>query len=210
MSKIILASSSERRAKLLNQLCIPYEMMSVDIDETADLSSEVSPYDIVILLSGKKALYALEKLSSQPNNEPCIIIAADTLIFFNGKVIGKPKDNHDAFETLKMLQGKEHSVYTGVTIIKNWETEGMRFAEMSEHIVDTSKVTMRSLTDDEIWAYVKTGESFGKAGSYAIQDKGAFLIEFIEGDFNSIVGLPLVKLSVVLKKMGVDLTSYWN
>ena len=199
MEKIILASGSQRRKMLLTQAGIPFEVIPSEYDESEDMNSEVSPYDLVKTISTKKAVAVSENL-----NEPAIIISGDTVVSITGKIMGKPKTGEEAYKMLSLLQGKTHSVYTGSTIIKKG-AEGFEL----RNIVDTTKVTMRRLTDDEIWSYIRTGEPFDKAGGYAIQERGSLLISSIEGDYYNVVGLPLVKVYGVLTQMGVKLHTMW-
>lgn len=201
IKKIVLASGSERRKMILEQAGIPFEPITSDVDEESEFNSEVSPYDLVKIISLKKAMSVCEKV-----DEPCIVIAADTIISSHGKIYGKPKDKNSAYDTLKALQGKDHLVYTGVTLIDKKE-DGSELSTST--IVDTTKVVMRKLTEREIWDYIETNEPFDKAGSYAIQEKGMLLIESIEGDYYSVVGLPLVKVYDKLKEFGVDLSKFW-
>lgn len=198
MERIILASNSPRRQALMEQAGIPFEQLSISIDESLD--DEVSPYDLVKLISTKKAVSAMQGLKDKnlPEGDVTVIISADTIISQNGMVIGKPESEQHAFDMLKKLQGNHHSVYTGLTVIFK-EHDGFAV----KNIVDTTNVFMRSLKDDEIWDYIKTGEPFDKAGGYAIQEKGALLIEKIEGDYYTVVGLPLIKLYTALKNYGL-------
>jgi len=200
MEKIILASESPRRQALLSQAGIEYIIMPSYIDEEAAINEEFTPYDTVLVLSKEKAMHICRQI-----DYPAIIIAADTIVTLQGRVMGKPKDADGAFQMLKLLQGKAHSVYTGVTLIK--KTDG---GITLTNIVDNTKVRMRSLTDAEIRAYIDTGEPFDKAGAYAIQGRGSLLIEGIEGDYNTVVGLPLVKVFLALRAFGVDLPGLWN
>lgn len=200
MEKIILASSSPRRSMLLRQAGIPFEVVASNYDESLSLAEEISPYDLVKLISTEKAMRVCETM-----NEPCIIIAADTIVSYLGKVMGKPSGPQEAYTMLNTLKGKSHSVYTGVTIIRKTDN-GMEL----KNIVDTTKVNMRKLTEEEISHYIGTGEPFDKAGAYAIQEKGLLLIESIEGDYYNVVGLPLVKVYQALKDFGIDLTRVWQ
>ncbi len=193
MKKIVLASASERRQRLLRQVGIPFEVLVTKVDETVD--SEVSPFDLAKILSERKAMAANEMLT-----EPALIIGADTVVSIHGKVFSKPKDDQEAFQMLHQLQGEHHSVYTGVTIInKNDDSFEVK------SIVDTTIVFMSKLTDDEIWHYIETKEPFNKAGGYAIQDLGALFIEKIVGDYYTVVGLPLVKVYGILHEYGYNM-----
>ncbi len=197
MKKIILASASPRRQSILKQAGIPFEILISEVEE--DWSSQVSPYDVVKSLSMKKALAVNEMV-----NEPCIIIAADTVVTLHGKIMGKPKDADDAYNILKKLQGRKHAVYTGVTII-NKEKDGFEL----KNIIDNTDVYMRKMSDAEIDAYIATNEPFDKAGAYAIQEKGSLFIEKIEGDYYNVVGLPLVKVYNALQEFGIELVNTW-
>jgi len=212
MDRIILASTSPRRKALLEQINIPFTVVRNIIDEK--IEDEVSPYDLVKILSTRKAMGVVERLrdcldisdlQDIDSNDRTIVIAADTVISFKGLILGKPKTDQEAFDMLKKLQNNHHSVYTGMTIaIKKADNIELK------NIVDNTIVFMRKLSDNEIWTYIKTGEPFDKAGAYAIQDSGALLIEKIEGDYYTIVGLPLVKLYQALKESGIDITQNWN
>lgn len=199
MRKIILASSSPRRKILLEQIGIPFEVIESEIDESISLDN--SPYEGVKILACKKA----EKVAKSIN-EPSIIIGADTMIAFKGELLGKPGDNLSALENLKKLQGNKHTVYTGVCIIiidQNGNSQ-------QYSLVDDTDVYMRKMNDEEILKYLETKEYGDKAGGYAIQGKGTLMIERIDGDYNTVVGLPLTKLYLLLKKIGIDLMRYWD
>lgn len=198
MKKVILASGSPRRKILLEQAGIPFEMIKSDLKEVID--AEISPYDLVKSISSRKALRVSEMITDE-----AIIIGADTVVAIHGKVLGKPKCKEEAVDMLKSLQGKKHSVYTGVTII-NKHAEGLEL----KYIIDNTNVYMRKLTQDEILDYVQTGEPDDKAGAYAIQGKGAVLIERIEGNYDTVVGLPLVKVYLALREWGLRVEDMWG
>jgi len=202
MERIILASESPRRKALLAQAGIEFTVMPSYIDESEIMDTEVSPFDMVKTLSTHKAMHVCERVEGGVGT---IIIAADTIVSLQGRILGKPTDEESAFQMLRLLQGKLHSVYTGVTIIRKTD-DGLEL----NNIVDNTSVRMRPLTDEEIHAYVDTGEPFDKAGAYAIQERGSLLIEGIEGDYNTVVGLPLVKVYKALRAFGVDLPSLWG
>ena len=200
MEKIILASNSPRRRALLAQAGIPFEAVAANINEDIEFNHEISPYDMVKIISTKKAMEVCARAEAS-----AIIIAADTVVSIAGKVFGKPKSEAHAFEMLKLLQGKLHSVYTGVTVVAKSDS-GIEL----KTFVDNTSVKIRELSDNEIWAYIKTGEPFDKAGAYAIQEKGSLLVDGIEGDYFTVVGLPLVKLFLVLRDFGVNLEHFWQ
>ncbi|MCL2351290.1 MAG: Maf family protein [Firmicutes bacterium] len=195
MKKIVLASASPRRQALLRQAGIDFELRVPDVDEHADGEDLISPYDLVKILSERKALEALKAAGDSE-----VIIAADTVVALGGAVMGKPAGADGAAEMLRRLGGKKHSVYTGLAMI-NKNPDGYEM----KSLVDTTEVYMRALTEAEIAAYIGTGEPFDKAGAYAIQGKGAFLIEGIEGDFYTVMGLPLVKVYLALREWGIEI-----
>ena len=190
MSRIILASGSPRRRQLLEQIGITHEVIVSGADETIDGPPEKQVQTL-----------ALRKAEAVRNviNDESAIIAADTLVYIDGKVLGKPDSPDDAFVMLKTLQGRCHTVYTGVTVLRLDSDE-----YTAESFVETAQVYFRKLADAEIWSYIYTGEPFDKAGAYGVQEKGALLVERVEGDFFTVVGLPLSKLAVTLTKMGID------
>ena len=177
---IILASKSPRRKELLSFITTDFTVKSADVDET--LPQGITP---------DKAVEYLSRIKAQPlKNENDIVIGADTVVALDGKILGKPRDEADAFATLKMLSGREHSVFTGVSVIKG---------EKIETFSVQTKVKMFELTDEEIEEYIETAEPFDKAGSYGIQGKGSLLVEKIDGDYFNVVGLPISRLNRVLK-----------
>ena len=198
MKKIILASSSPRRKALLEQVGIPFEVVESNVDEKIDV--ENSPYEWVKAISAKKAR-AVARLIE----EDAVIIGADTIITDLGKILEKPKDRRDACHMLHSLQGKTHTVYTGLTVINKDNGD-----VVESNYVAATDVTMRSLSDQEIETYVNTAEPFDKAGGYAIQGKGSILVESIHGDYYTVVGLPLTLLYTALKEFGIHIMDYWH
>jgi len=196
--RIILASGSPRRKDLLTQAGLRFEVLVSDADE----SVEGEPYEQVAALAKRKANAVVERVAG-----PALIIAADTLVYTEsrngtGRILGKPKDAAQAYDMLQALQGRKHTVYTGVAILKVNDSTDMP-PEMNV-FVDAAYVHFRPLTPREINAYIATGEPFDKAGAYGIQEKGALLIERVEGDFYTVMGLPVSKLCVQLEDMGVQ------
>ncbi len=198
MKKIILASASARRRQILENIGIPFEVIQSNADEYVEV--ENSPYEWVKTLSARKARTVAETVS-----EPCVIIGADTVVTELGKIMEKPKDVIDAFNMLKSLQGRKHTVYTGMSLIFK---DGAGVTE--ENYVEATDVYMHELSDDEIKKYLETKEPFDKAGGYAIQGKGALLIDSIYGDYYTVVGLPVTVLFKALKEHGIHLMDYWN
>lgn len=183
---IILASGSPRRRELLKLITDEFKVVVSDADES--LKSITTPKETVEILSQRKAESVLKLVDLQND----IIIAADTVVAINNEILGKPENRDNAFEMLKKLSGKVHSVYTGVTVIKN---------EINKVFSVKSEVEFFELSDSEIECYLDTGEYADKAGSYGIQGYGALFVKSINGDYNNIVGLPVSTLSRVLKKM---------
>jgi len=183
--KIILASNSPRRKELLEQVGIEFEIMSSDVDEITD---KTAPADVVMDLSRIKA----EAVAR--NNKGVVVLAADTVVAYNGQILGKPKDEDDAFKMLKLLSGKAHQVFTGVTIVDE--------AGESNSFFESTDVLMYENSDELIKKYIATGEPMDKAGAYGIQGKGAVLVKEIKGDYNNVVGLPL---SRVCKELNFEL-----
>jgi len=188
MRKIILASGSPRRKEIFEKTGLPFTVIESAYEE--DMTLPLAPSDLVNFLSCGKARAVAEK------EKDAIVIAADTFIVFENKVLGKPKTEEKAREMLQMLNGKENNVITGVTII---DTDSGR--EISFY--DMARIFFRNNSNETLEAYIKTGEPLDKAGAYAIQGIGAVLIDRIEGDFFTIVGLPLARLVEELKSFGI-------
>lgn len=190
MKQIILASGSPRRKELLEKAGLKFIVDPSSYEEKLD--SNLEPSELVKQLSLEKAQDVAKKYKN------AFVIGADTIIVFEGKILGKPKDENDAKETLSRLSGKAHSVITGFTLIDT--ATGKTISEFVE-----TKVYFKELTSQEIDDYVKSGEPLDKAGSYATQGLGAKLIDRIEGDFDNVVGLPTSEVLKKLKEFGVQL-----
>lgn len=190
MKQIILASASPRRKKLLEQIGLSIKVVPSDIDEK--LNPRLKPKAQAETLSLEKAEIVAAKYPDS------IIIAADTLVYTNGNILGKPKNMEEAKRMIQKLQGKTHSVITGFTI----------YHKASKKIVTDSaetKVTFRKLKDTEIKNYLKKEKPLDKAGGYGVQGIGVVLVETINGDYSNVVGLPLGKIIPTLKKYGVEI-----
>ena len=190
MKKIVLASASPRRRELLEQIGLQFEVEPTDYDEETTSASE--PHEMARELSLGKARTAAQK------HRDVLIIAADTFVVLGDRILGKPHTNGEAREMLRALNGQTHSVITGFTVL---DTETGKVLSKS---VET-RVCMRRSTLKEIESYVRTKEPLDKAGGYAIQGRGAVLVERIEGDYSNVVGLPLSALAESLKEFGVNL-----
>lgn len=180
---VILASQSPRRKELMGLLRIPFTVRVADIDESMDPS--LPPADEVARVSRLKA----EAVSRQ---ETDTVIAADTIVVCDGAVLGKPKDEAHARQMLTMLSGKAHQVMTGLTVLRGNE------CVCCTQITD---VYFRELTQDEILSYIATGEPMDKAGAYGIQGLAALFVKRVEGDYCNVIGLPVCRLSQILKEM---------
>ncbi|OGK14041.1 septum formation protein Maf [Candidatus Roizmanbacteria bacterium RIFCSPLOWO2_02_FULL_37_19] len=186
--RIILASQSPRRKKLLKQIGLPFSVDPSTYDEIID--KKMTPEELAVYLSRKKA----EDVARRYKN--ALIVGADTFVVFHNEIIGKPQDKTHAFEILKKFSGKTHMIISGITVI-NTKTGKM----ISE--TEQTRVTFRVLSDAEIKAYVQTGEPLDKAGAYGIQERGAKFVKKIEGDYFNVVGLPISKLIYILQQFGI-------
>lgn len=184
MKRIILASMSPRRRELMRLLPIEFEVCAVDIDESIDKNK--SPSENAMEIAKRKAQTA-GKLY-----DDAIIIGCDTIVAIGDKILGKPQNEIDAKRILLELSGAEHRVYTGVCILNGGKT--MQF-------FGSADVKMKQLTSSEISWYIGTGEPMDKAGAYGIQGYGSLFIERINGDYYSVVGLPVCKLNSELKNI---------
>ena len=186
--KLILASSSPRRAEVLENAGVPFTVISSAADETPYPGE--TPKALVQRLADTKAdLVAARAVG------PAIVIGADTAVVLDGQVLGKPRSTDDARHMLEQLSGRTHSVYTGVSLIRLPDAERVRF-------VETTLVHFSRLTTDEISAYLATEEPYDKAGAYAIQGRGGRFIPRIEGCYYNVVGLPLEHLLAALRELG--------
>jgi septum formation protein len=198
MKKIILASQSPRRRELLAQIGVPF---TVEVSDTDENVSGTEPAVIVQELARRKAL----AVASHHTGEAAHVIGADTIVVYEGEVLGKPKDPDDARRMLRELSGNVHQVYTGVCVIEvpcdkggscddsdGTLSEDRGFRETA--FAERTDVFVAPLTDAEIDAYIATGEPFDKAGSYGIQGIFARHIEKIHGDYTNVVGLPVGRL----------------
>ena len=172
--KIILASNSPRRKELLQTHGYDFEVIPSSVDE--NINKELSVYENVMNLAKIKCLDVYQ------NNKGRIVLAADTIVVYNNEILGKPKDEEDAFRMLTLLSGNTHEVITGVAVANE---------NTIEVSYEVSKVHFKNISSEEIYEYIQTKEPLDKAGSYAIQGIGGKFIESYEGDFNNIVGLPM-------------------
>ncbi|MFT0799893.1 Maf family protein [Bacillus swezeyi] len=183
---LILASQSPRRKELLDLLQIPYSIVVSKAEEK--LNRNFSPAENVKWLAEQKVRVVAEQYPD------AVVLGADTIVCYDGVCLGKPKDADEAERMLRMLSGQTHSVLTGVCIKSN---------SRCETFFEETEVTFWPLEDQEISAYIATGEPFDKAGSYGIQGKGALFVRHIKGDYYTVVGLPISKTMRVLKQFAL-------
>ena len=208
--KMILASGSPRRRELLTQIGFTFTVMPSDIEENP---VSMLPQDVVIELSKKKARDVWEKLEDcdtddtendigvtekadkMTDGDDRLVLSADTVVSIEGEILGKPEDEADAVRMLSLLSGKEHHVYTGVTMI--WVDGEGRRREYSFYVC--TGVAMYHIDREEIAAYVRSGEPMDKAGAYGVQGKVAAFIKAIRGEYSNVVGLPVGRLYQEMK-----------
>ena len=184
---LVLASASPRRKELLGLFRIPFSIRVADIDETMDM--EKPPFDEVARVSRMKA-------AATPREADDIVVAADTIVVCEGKVLGKPRSEEEAVEMLRLLSGRDHQVMTGVTVAAG---------EQIQSFTEVTDIHFRELSDKEIKAYVATGEPMDKAGAYGIQGGAALFCTRMVGDYYNVMGLPVCRLGQVLREMAPDL-----
>ena len=185
--EIILASQSPRRKELLGLFHIPFTIRVADIDETMDPAKPASQ---------EVARVSRMKAEAVPHCNDDIVIAADTIVVCQRQVLGKPKDETDAFRMLQLLSGRDHQVMTGMTVLR-----GDRCAVCTE----ITNIHFRSLSEQEILSYIATGEPMDKAGAYGIQGGAALFAQRLEGDYYNVMGLPVCRLSLILKDLAPEI-----
>ena len=184
---LILASQSPRRKELLGLFRIPFTVRVADIDETMNPSA--APYSEVARVSRLKAL-------AIPRDPDDVVVAADTIVVCEGNVLGKPHSEDEAKEMLRLLSGRDHQVMTGMTVLRG---------DSAAVVTEVTDLHFRELTDKEIDAYVATGEPMDKAGSYGIQGGAALFCQRMEGDYYNVMGLPVCRLTQILKELAPEL-----
>lgn len=187
---LVLASSSPRRIELLNMLGL-FSLQVVSPDYEDPYPEGMPPFEAVRHIAAGKAKTVASGLSSDK-----LILAADTIVSLDGQILGKPRDEDEARRMLRSLSGKKHTVYTGLALLQN----GKLCCDTAE-----SNVWFRELGDAEIEAYIKTGSPLDKAGAYGAQDMAALFVERIEGEFYTVVGLPICRLGNLFRSFGVNL-----
>ena len=185
--KLILASQSPRRKELLGLFRIPFEVRVADIDETMDPNA--TPYEEVARVSQLKAC-------AIPAEAEDVVVAADTIVVCEGRVLGKPHSQAEAKEMLRLLSGRDHQVMTGMTVLR-----GNKVCVCTE----VTDLHFRELTEKEIESYIATGEPMDKAGAYGIQGGAALFCERMVGDYYNVMGLPVCRLGMILRGMASEL-----
>jgi len=183
--QLILASQSPRRKELLGLFHIPFVIRAADIDEAMDPNLPVCRE--VARVSRLKA----EAVSRTPED---VVVAADTVVVCGSEVLGKPQNEEDAFRMLCLLSGKDHQVMTGLTVLRG---------DTAAVCTEITDIHFRALSHREIWAYIRSGEPMDKAGAYGIQGQGALLVEGIQGDYYTVVGLPVCKLAQMFEELSL-------
>lgn len=195
--RVILASGSPRRLELLCQVGIEPEVEPSHVEEV--ITSTI-PDQVVMELSRQKA----EDIAALHAAEDAVVVGADTVVAFDGKILGKPKDKEDAVRMIRMLQGHIHQVYTGVTLVFCGKLSGESGSVVDKiTFAEKTDVHVCSMTEEQIRAYVETGEPMDKAGAYGIQGYFAAWVQGISGDYNNVVGLPVGRVyRTMLKYLG--------
>lgn len=209
---LILASTSPRRAQLVGACGVPFTVLPPHVDEPAPTAEdETQPAHYVERLAEAKAAACdvsqlMAKGQSLPPTAPTgiIVIAADTVVWHDGRILNKPRDGVEAQEMLRRLRGQTHQVFTGVCV----RCDGSALPYQIEH--EVTGVTFRDVSDAWVDCYVATGEPMDKAGAYAAQGLGALIMERIDGDFYNVVGLPLGRLGKMLSRVGAPIEMWWR
>lgn len=190
MKEFVLASASPRRKELLSQIGITFR---VCVSEKEEEILRDNPTEVVKELSYGKAKEVFER-----NNQDAVVIGADTIVVYDEKILGKPRDKEDAYAMIKMLQGKTHQVYTGVSVLWNdgeKDCEKVFFAQ--------TEVELYPMSEEEIQSYIAMPEPYDKAGGYAVQGYFARHVKQLRGDYNNVVGLPVGELYQILNSLNL-------
>lgn len=195
---LYLASQSPRRKELLNQVGIPFSVISIDVDESTKSRENAENY--VVRLAKEKALAGFASI----NLKNVAVLGSDTAVVINGKILGKPVDSEDAVRMLNLLSGKTHQVMTAVALAV--DVGNLKQPELMSEL-NVSEVTFKKLSQDVIEHYVRSGECTDKAGSYAIQGRAAAFITHLSGSYSGVMGLPLFETVELLHKAGISIDS---
>ncbi|XP_048069149.2 probable bifunctional dTTP/UTP pyrophosphatase/methyltransferase protein [Ursus arctos] len=188
--RVVLASASPRRREILSHAGLRFEVVPSRFKEKLDKASFPTPYAYAIETAKQKALEVASRMHQKDLRAPDIVIGADTIVTVGGLILEKPVDKQDAYRMLSRLNGKEHSVFTGVAIVHCCTKDGQLDMEVSEFHEETA-VKFSELSEELLWEYIDSGEPMDKAGGYGIQALGGMLVEYVRGDFLNVVGFPL-------------------
>ena len=190
MKKIVLASQSIDRKEIFNHAKLPFEVLVTNVNEKNYKKELTSPIKLVEQLANAKILKAKEILAQE--SKDAIIVAADTIVELDGEIIGKAKNEEDAFKILKKLAGRAHNLITGIAVTETYNPK-----IILAH--DSTSVSFLELSDKEIWGYIKTGEWQGRAGAYSLRERASLFIESIQGSSSNVIGLPMHKLYKIFR-----------
>ncbi|NWR66836.1 ASML protein, partial [Bucorvus abyssinicus] len=188
--RVVLASASPRRQEILTNLGLRFEVVPSWFKETLEKSSFAAPYEYAVETAKQKALEVANRMHVKHLRTPDIVIGADTIVAVDEEILEKPVDKQDAYRMLSRLNGKEHSVFTGVAIVHCSSKDNQLETEVTDFYEET-KVKFSDLSEELLWEYIHSGEPMDKAGGYGIQALGGMLVEYVHGDFLNVVGFPL-------------------
>ena len=192
--RVVLASASPRRRELLEQAGVTFTVHASEVDESLEPDLLADPPEACKKLAERKAGAVIQEVLAENYTGMLIVIGADTMVVLDGKIFGKPRSASDGKHMLRQLSGRTHEVITAVSV---WMVAAPNAEDVSlgfRTFADISRVTFRDLTDEEITDYLRKGESFDKAGAYAIQGEGAALVDHYDGSLDTIIGLPTTRL----------------
>ena len=191
---IVLASASPRRRELLEKAGVDFRVHAVDVDESLDGKLAQEPVEAVKKLAERKAKAAVEQLVTPDYDGAMIVLGSDTMVVFRSEIFGKPHDRADAERMLRALSGHGHDVHTAVSLWAISAPAGGDVGVFYRTFVDTTYVYFRELSDDEIAAYIESGDPFDKAGAYGIQSGAGVFVDHIEGSLDTVIGMPVERL----------------
>lgn len=190
---IVLASASPRRRQLLEEAGVKFRVHPADADESLDAELAAHPVDAVAQLAQRKAKAAVDQLAASEAERPLAVIGSDTMVVYQGEIFGKPRDRADAERMLHALSGHVHEVHTAVSVWKVFADDADT-PEECRTFVDTTRVHFKELSDEQIGAYIDSGDPFDKAGAYGIQSGAAPFVDHIEGSLDTVIGFPVCRI----------------
>ncbi|XP_055249245.1 probable bifunctional dTTP/UTP pyrophosphatase/methyltransferase protein [Moschus berezovskii] len=198
--RVVLASSSPRRQEILSNAGLRFEVVPSRFKEQLHKAAFATPHAYAVETAKQKALEVASRMHQKDLRAPDVVIGADTIVAVGGLILEKPVDKQDAYRMLLRLSGKEHSVFTGVTIVHCRSKDGQLDTEVSEFYEETT-VKFSELSEELLWEYIDSGEPMDKAGGYGIQALGGMLVEYVRGDFLNVVGFPLNRFCKELARL---------